>query len=76
MNLELLEEPVLAKETAANVQVLLDMKVDSAEIRGTQADCFLNTLSRRKAQLHRQIEHTPEIGILPQKIYECRLTNQ
>ena len=39
MNLELLEEPVLAKETAANVEVLLDTKVDSDKSRGTQADC-------------------------------------
>ena len=49
-NLELLEEPVLAKETAANVEVLLDTKVDSAESRGTQADCcFEYTVQKKNA---------------------------
>ena len=33
VNLEILQEPVLAKETAANVEVLLDAKVDSAKNR-------------------------------------------
>ena len=32
-NLEVLEDPVPAKETTANVKVLLDTKVDSAESR-------------------------------------------
>ena len=34
-----LEDPVLAKEMAPNVEVLLDTKVDSAENRETQVDC-------------------------------------
>ena len=33
MNLEVLEDPVPAKQTTANVKVLLDTKVDSAESR-------------------------------------------
>ena len=70
MNLEVLEEPVLAKETVAKVEVLLDTKVDSAESRGTQADCCSAHIVQKKNA------DTPEIGILPQKIYECRLTNQ
>ena len=48
MNLELLEEPVLAKETAANVEVSLDTKVDSAESSGTQADCCFEYIVQMK----------------------------
>lgn len=33
VNLEVLEDPVPAKQTTANVKVLLDTKVDSAESR-------------------------------------------
>ena len=48
VNLELLEEPVLAKETAANVEVLLDTKVDSDKSRGTQADCCFEYIVQKK----------------------------
>ena len=75
MNLEILEDPVFAKETALNVEVLLDIKVDSTESRETQADCcFENIFQKKNAAA--QIQHTPEIEILPQKIYECGRTNQ
>ena len=33
VNLDVLEDPVPAKQTTANVKVLLDTKVDSAESR-------------------------------------------
>ena len=36
VNLEVLENPVLAKEAAPNVEALLDTKIDSAESRETQ----------------------------------------
>ena len=48
MNLELLEEPVLAKETAANVEVLLDTKVDSDKSRGTRAECCFEYIVQKK----------------------------
>ena len=48
MNLEVFEEPVLAKETAVKVEVLLDTKVDSAESRGTQVDCCFEYIVQKK----------------------------
>ena len=36
VNLEVLENPVLAKEAAPNVEALLDTKIDSVESRETQ----------------------------------------
>ena len=48
MNLEVLEEPVLAKGTAAKAEVLLDTKVDSAKSRGTQADCCFEYIVQKK----------------------------
>ena len=48
VNLEILEEPVLTKETATNVEVLLDAKVDSAKCRQTRADCCFEYFVQKK----------------------------
>ena len=48
VNLEVLEEPVLPKETPAGAEVLLDTKVDSAESRGAQADCCFEYIFQKK----------------------------
>ena len=52
MNLKVLEDPVLAKETPPNVEVLLDTKVDSAESRESQTDCcFEYTVQKKNAAI-------------------------
>ena len=48
MNLEVLEYPILAEEMAPNVEVLLDVKVASAESRETQAGCCFECIVQKK----------------------------
>ena len=50
VKLEVLEDPVLAKETAPNAEVLLNTKVDSVESRETQTDdCFEYVVQKKNA---------------------------
>ena len=48
INDEVLEDPVLTKETVPNVEVLLVTKLNSTESRETQTDCCFEHIIQKK----------------------------